>query len=226
MATRLVLIADGPLPEAAVDASREACAMAAALAGEPVEFWRLGTRDSGRRALDDALEGLPGAVVELVDPRGTREAAAMSSAPFVWRPDGRPDWRNMWSDFCGLALFGGPPHRGPEAPLRAVAEVRPGSVDPDAIAEIRRGIWETTGLEAEEAQPGWLAIACESRRMAAWLCAAIILENVDALCEGERLLVPASAQFRLADEVKSIITVVAKTHHYWVEHTRSPRGGR
>jgi sirohydrochlorin cobaltochelatase len=54
--------------------------------------------------------------------------------------------------------------------------------------------------------------------MAAWLCATIILENVDARCDEERLLVPADPGFALADQVKSVITVVAKTHHYWSAH--------
>jgi sirohydrochlorin cobaltochelatase len=54
--------------------------------------------------------------------------------------------------------------------------------------------------------------------MAAWLCATIILENVDAHCEEERLLVPADPSFTLTDGVKSVITVVAKTHHYWSAH--------
>jgi hypothetical protein len=34
----------------------------------------------------------------------------------------------------------------------------------------------------------------------------------------DRLLVPAGPGYRLQDQVKSIITVVAKTHHYWQEH--------
>ena len=66
--------------------------------------------------------------------------------------------------------------------------------------------------------PGWLAITCESPKMAAWLCATIILENVAARCDEERLLVPADPSFALMDEVKSVITVVAKTHHYWTAH--------
>jgi sirohydrochlorin cobaltochelatase len=60
--------------------------------------------------------------------------------------------------------------------------------------------------------------------MAAWLCAAIIVENVDARVEGDRLLVPAGSDFVLEDQVRSVITAVAKTHHYWREHLhRSPR---
>jgi hypothetical protein len=113
----------------------------------------------------------------------------------------------MWGDFCELALFGGPPHRGPENPLRAVAEPDPLAGTLGNVAEIQRGIWETTGLDSDLVRPGWLAIPCESRRMAAWMCAAVILENVDARCEGECLLVPASERFALENEVKSIITV-------------------
>ena len=33
-----------------------------------------------------------------------------------------------------------------------------------------------------------------------------------------RLLVPAAPSFTLKDEVKSVITVVAKVHHYWEMH--------
>jgi sirohydrochlorin cobaltochelatase len=141
----------------------------------------------------------------------------MAAAPFVWRADGRPDWGAMWSSFCELALFGGPPHRGPDSALAAGAS-RPAGADTDAVAEIRRGLLETTGLYSEPAGAGWLAVTCESPKMAAWLCATIILENVAARCDEERLLVPADPGFALMDEVKSVITVVAKTHHYWTAH--------
>jgi sirohydrochlorin cobaltochelatase len=146
------------------------------------------------------------------------DRAPMSAAPFVWRADGRPDWRVMWESFCDLALHGGPPHRGPEQALRP-PDALGGAPDPAMVAEIRRGIWETTGLFAEPAEPGWLAVTCSSPEMAAWLCATIILENVDARVEEERLLVPADPSFTLEDQVKSVITVVAKTHHYWTAHT-------
>ena len=54
--------------------------------------------------------------------------------------------------------------------------------------------------------------------MAVWLSNAIRLENVEAGCDGEYLLVPASESFTLEGEVKSVITVVAKTVHYWDQH--------
>ena len=144
-------------------------------------------------------------------------AAPMSSAPFVWQPDGRPDWGRMWTSFCDLALFGGPPQRGAESALRVPAGDARDS-DRAMLAEMRRGIWETTGLYAEAIEPGWLAVTCESPAMAAWMGEAILLENVAARADDDRLLLPAGPAYRLEDEVKSIITVVAKTHHYWQAH--------
>jgi sirohydrochlorin cobaltochelatase len=162
-------------------------------------------------------------------PMSGAPAPAMGQAPFVYGANGRPHWAGMWESFCELALFGGPPHRGPESALRAddgdPPPTRPRRTTFDAVAEIRRGIEETTRLPTAPAEPGWLAITCESSRMAAWLCATIILENVDARARDETLLVPASARYRLEDEVKSVITVVAKTHHYWLAHARAERGG-
>ena len=46
----------------------------------------------------------------------------MSSAQFVYREDGSPDWGSMWTTFCDLALYGGPPHRGEANALTAPAE--------------------------------------------------------------------------------------------------------
>ena len=34
----------------------------------------------------------------------------------------------------------------------------------------------------------------------------------------DRVVLPAGPDYRMEDEVKSIITVVAKTHHYWQAH--------
>jgi Ni2+-binding GTPase involved in maturation of urease and hydrogenase len=148
----------------------------------------------------------------------------MATAAFVWRADGRPDWRAMWESFCDLALHGGPPHRGPERALAAPAGVgEAASSDPAMVGEIRRGIWETTGLFSEAPAPGWIAVTCESPAMATWLATAIVLENVAARAEGDRLLLAAGPGYRLDDEVKSTITVVAKTHHYWDGHGAAAR---
>ena len=143
-------------------------------------------------------------------------AQSMSSAPFVWRPDGRPDWASMWTTFCELALFGGPPQRGPESALRAPSSGA--ACDAAMLAEMRRGIWETTGLYAESSEPGRLAVSCDSPAMAQWMATAIALENVEARADEDRVVLPAGPGYRIEDEVKSIITVVAKTHHYWQAH--------
>jgi hypothetical protein len=164
-------------------------------------------------AVQPVLRRDPAQLRELAPP----DPAQMSSAPFVWRRDGRPDWGAMWTAFCELALFGGPPHRGPEQAVRGPA-AGAGPASPEVLAELARGIQETTGLDAEPAEPGWIAITCASRRMAAWLCAAIVLENVDARADGARLLLPAGPGWVLEDQIKSVVTVVAKTHHYWREH--------
>jgi sirohydrochlorin cobaltochelatase len=181
-----------------------------------VALWRLDGEPAPEAAPADIVRGLPAERVEIIEPRGAVPAAPMSAAPFRWRPDGRPGWGAMWSSFCEPALFGGPPHRGPESALVAITDAGGGG-DGGAIEEIRRGIWETTGLHSEPAGPGWLAVTCDSPRMA-WLCATIILENVAARYDEERLLVPADPRFVLEDQVKSVITVVAKTHHYWSAH--------
>jgi sirohydrochlorin cobaltochelatase len=141
-----------------------------------------------------------GVGLEGIEPRIAPDNAPMSSAPFVYREDGRPDWGSMWDSFCELALYGGPPHRGPDDPVHVVPELS--SPTDGVIMELRRGIFETTGLFAEPALPGWLAITCHSKQMAAWMCAAIILENVDARCEDDLLFVPASTTFELKNEVK------------------------
>jgi hypothetical protein len=211
------------LPGAVIDDHRAAARALAEAVDDSVTLWRL-----DGRPLDGVLAALaascpPERREEMTPGSADDRAAPMGAAPFRWRADGRPDWRAMWSAFCELALFGGPPHRGPDSPIQAGARSE-GAPDPplDAIAEIRRGIWETTGLYAEPAEPGWLAVSCDSRRMAAWLCATIILENVDARAEEERLLVPAHPSYVLEDQVKSVITVVAKTVHYWAAHVDGP----
>ena len=122
--------------------------------GEPV---LLATIDEERLPLSEFV--FPPSLVshgEVARPKAA--AAPMSSATFVYRDDGAPDWAAMWSGFCELALFGGPPHRGEDSALVAGAGVAeefiPQNPTFDAIAEIRRGVYETTGLETGEASDG------------------------------------------------------------------------
>jgi hypothetical protein len=210
----IVLVVDAAVSPAVHDACLEVAADLADRAGVRVTLASIPAccLDDLRPALTDAQESRTWQFTP------APAAAPMSAAPFVFREDGRPDWAAMWQSFCELALYGGPPHRGPDSALRAPAPTGATTTDTEMIAEMQRGIWETTGLYSEPAEPGWLAITCDSPRMAAWLCAAIILENVDARMDDDRLLVPAGPDYRLKDEVKSIVTVVAKTHHYWDAH--------
>lgn len=145
------------------------------------------------------------------------KAAPMAAAPMRYTPAGQVDWGNMWDSFCALALDGGPPHRGT---LLAPGEAS----DPDSpsyiavVEEIARGVRAVSELEAAEAGPGWVAVRCESAGMARWLAEAIKQENVAARHGGELLFVPAGADYGLKGEIKSVITAVAKTSHYWREH--------
>jgi hypothetical protein len=216
MAGRLVLVADADLPAAVRQACTDLAAVLASQVGMPVTVATVPV--SYLDALEDSLRRDAAALRrEYVPATRLDPAAPMTSAPFLWRPDGRPDWGGMWTTFCELALYGGPPQRGPESPLRASARAA-GDSDAEMLAEMRRGIWETTGLYTESVEPGWISITCDSPTMAAWMCAAIILENVGARVDDDRLVLPAGPDYRLKDEVKSIITVVAKTHHYWQAH--------
>ena len=217
IAGRIVLMVDAQAPDATRAACDEVAATLAQRTGMPVTLAQVPIQTLD--AVQPVLRRPPGRFRE-IDPPSGPDPTVMSAAPFVWRRDGRPDWGAMWTTFCDLALYGGPPQRGAESALLAPDRAADASTAAPStiLAELQRGILETTGLAAEAADPGWIAIVCESRRMAAWLCAAIILENVDARIEADRLLVPAGSDFVLEDQIRSVITVVAKTHHYWREH--------
>ena len=62
---------------------------------------------------------------------------------------------------------------------------------------------------------------CTSEDMAVWLLRAIVVENISVRREGTTMYSPASPTFRLRSEIKNVITVIAKTHHYWQEHANT-----
>jgi len=218
----LAVLAHEGFPPALLEDVRELCRSFAGFLGEPVAL-----AVTGEASLVDTLEHISGERarwnIEFVAPAEARNAS-MSSADFVYKDDGRPDWSAMWTGFCELALYGGPPHRGEDTMLTHVIE-GPATENFNAIAEIRRGIFETTGLFSEPHGEGWLAVTCHSKKMAAWLAASIILENVEAFFDEERLIVPAHPSFTLKNEVKSVITVVAKCNHYWQAHVAASTQG-
>ena len=147
-------------------------------------------------------------------------AAPMGAAPLRYTDDGQVAWDQMWSGFCDLALAGGPRHRATLLEPATPAEVH---AAPDAyarvVAEIERGLGLVTELPlVRGASPGWVGLQCDDAAMARWLLRAIAEENVSVRREGAVLFLPAAPGFRLDIEIKNVITVVAKTSHYWAEH--------
>ncbi len=171
--------------------------------------------------------GLAARMAALLPPRyqGETEVSPepMGAAGLVFDQKGRVAWDRIWEDFCDLALAGGPPHRGellePVDPARCQA-------NPEGyrqvLAEVERGLRMVTGLEVVRSEaPGWIGLVCDSQEMAIWLLRAIVVENVFARREGTVLYLPVGPDFTLAGEIKNIVTVVAKTHHYWQEHLQA-----
>ena len=75
-------------------------------------------------------------------------------------------------------------------------------------------------LAAEPSEvPGWVRVDCESAVTAGWLARAIAMENVSARCDGTALELPAGPAYRIEKEIKNVITSIAKTGHYWQDHT-------
>jgi urease accessory protein UreG len=152
-------------------------------------------------------------------------SAPMSSAPFCYREEGQVAWDQMWGDFCDLAVIGGPPHRGtllePVSPAEASSNT---AAYEQVVSEIERGIQLVTDLPtACSPIPGWVGVECEDETMAIWLQQAILAENVSVRRDGNRLYLPAGPDFQLKEEIKNVITAIAKTYHYWQEHLRKQR---
>lgn len=148
---------------------------------------------------------------------GSAAPAPMAAAPMRYDAEGKVDWGKMWDSFCVLARDGGPPHRGELLEATGRLDVAAPAYRA-AEAEIGRGIRLVCGLDVSAAGPGWLAVHCHSKVMAQWLAEAISEENVAVRAEDGRLLVPVSADFTVKGEIKSVITAVAKTTHYWRLH--------
>jgi sirohydrochlorin cobaltochelatase len=149
------------------------------------------------------------------------QPSAMGSAPLRFGRDGKVAWQEMWTSFCDLAMAGGPPHKGmllePGAP--AAIDAQPEKYR-DVVNEICRGVQLVTGLEvAASPVRGWVRLACHTPGMAGWLLRAITMENVAVRADGLALDVPAAPHFRIDKEIKNVVTVVAKTTHYWLSHT-------
>jgi sirohydrochlorin cobaltochelatase len=155
-------------------------------------------------------------------------SAPMKSAGLKFDANGRVLWGDIWGSYCDLAMAGGPPHKG--------TLLEPGTstavdADPERYAqvaeEICRGVRMSTDLDAEPSpNPGWIRLLCGSGVMAAWLLRAITMENVAVRASGATVDLPASPAFRLEKEIKNVVTVIAKTTHYWLGHmSKAQHGG-
>ncbi len=148
------------------------------------------------------------------------QPVSMGSAGLKYGADGKVAWNEMWATFCDLAMAGGPPHKGTllEPAPRAAIDAHP-HLYAEVVEEICRGVTLVTGLPARESTtPGWIRVFCRSGGMAGWLVRAIVMENVSARHEGPALELPAGPHYRVEKEIKNVITVIAKTAHYWTGH--------
>ena len=145
----------------------------------------------------------------------------MGSAGLKFGADGKVAWDEIWQSFCDLAMAGGPPHKGTllEAAGPDAIAADPERYD-EVVAEICRGVTMASELPATDSPvPGRIRVQCFSETMADWLLRAITMENVAVTRAGERDLdLPAAPHFRIEKEIKNVVTVVAKTTHYWMGH--------
>jgi len=144
---------------------------------------------------------------------------SMGSAALRFDAEGRVLWDQMWGSFCALAMAGGPPHKGRllQPASREQVEAEPVRYV-EVTAEIVRGVGLATGIVAVPSTFGWVRLQCANDTMAEWMLRAIVMENVSARGVGSQLELPAGPGYRLEKEIKNVITVVAKTAHYWQDH--------
>ena len=147
-------------------------------------------------------------------------AAPMGTAPMRYDEVGQVAWDEMWTTFCDLALAGGPPHRGDLLEPASPEEIRADLEGYERVLdEIERGLSMVTSLPVVRSEKlGWIGLRCDNKEMALWMLRAIVVENVCVRREGDMLYLPVGLAYRLEKEIKNVITVVAKTHHYWSEH--------
>ena len=157
---------------------------------------------------------------EYQDTYETVQPVSMGSAGLKYDAAGKVAWNDIWQTFCDLAMAGGPPHKGVllEPASSTQIDAQPERYA-DVVAEICRGITMATGLTAKPSPvAGWVRVFCTSKAMASWLHRAIVMENVAAHSTNDTLDLPASPAFRLEKEIKNVVTVIAKTTHYWAGH--------
>ena len=133
-------------------------------------------------------------------------AAPMGTAPMRYTEDGQVAWDEMWTDFCDLALAGGPPHRDTLLEPGSPDEVKADLENYErVVVEIERGWRLVTGLPTVRSQKfGWVGLQCDDEEMALGILRAIVVENVCVRREGSVLYLPAGPAFRLDKEIKNV----------------------
>lgn len=155
------------------------------------------------------------------------EPAPMRAAGLKFDAEGRVAWDQIWGSFCDLAMGGGPPHKGTLLGPGSPGEIVAARAQYDGVVEeIVRGVRMVTALHTYAAPlPGWIRLDCHSEEMAGWLLRAITMENVAVRAHGIALDLPAAPHFRLEREIKNVVTVIAKTCHYWRGHMPDAQHG-
>jgi hypothetical protein len=157
---------------------------------------------------------------EYRDTYETVQPVSMGSAGLKYAEDGSVAWDKIWGSFCDLAMAGGPPHKGALLEPGSPMEIETDRPRYDAVVtEICRGVTLATDLlVTPSADAGWVHVDCYSPEMAGWLLRAIVMENVAVRGTERAIDLPASSAFRLEKEIKNVVTVIAKTCHYWMGH--------
>ncbi len=149
------------------------------------------------------------------------QPVSMGSAGLVYGADGKVAWGDIWDSFCDLAMAGGPPHKGKLLEPGPAADATDHPAEYRLVAEeIARGIRLASEVAVGKSDlPGWVRVECDDETMAEWILRAVTMENISCRWDGCSVYVPAGAHFRIAKEIKNVITTVAKTTHYWSGHT-------
>jgi sirohydrochlorin cobaltochelatase len=146
----------------------------------------------------------------------------MAAAPFVYDEKGQIAWDKMWESYCYLAKDGGPAHRGKSQRIkkkdRDMSSVVKNSNFSKISAEALRGVSLILPYPITISDDGWLIISLHSQNVAKWFSEVINEENVVCEQHVKDIYLPLNDTFDIEHDVKSIITVAGKAHHYWTKH--------
>lgn len=148
----------------------------------------------------------------------TPKNAPMSSAPFVYNEDGSVAWDKMWTTFCAMAKDGGPSHRGTMLESKGERNDVNSENYKKAAEEIITAISKVAGYTAWDNRDGWIGVKLSTKHMAKWFAETITLENVRCRAEGRSIFLPVNDDFTLKEEIKNVVTVIAKSTDYWRFH--------